>query len=448
MEGRPARVGSDDPPAVVKVGGRRFAVHLHWQTLEDDQTIRQKMAQNRAEPDKPDYWLVYRRAAAAWRTAGDIQIGLGRKELGHRRGYPSLAAAFALAHPSTDSDVGDDCGLFDIGDGLYYIVAVVDGRIDADTDLLYADRERAIEEFASLLSRADHNWRSVYCPADLGYDGSRDATLDDVITTANAKRVPALRELLPVTLIARVMGAFAIIAILLGGYTIWHHHEDRIALRLAKDRALAFAHFRAEQEARARAMAGPWRHEPIFAAALTACVTETDRLALTVPGWSLRTMTCNGKTLVADYGMAGGTIAWLYNVFPSVPIKWEGKSATVTWEIQGLQTAANQNPSPDLRYMTEWLGAHLQEAFATWGIHPGKAPGVGRPGTHSPVAGIFFPTMDVTVKSPISPLYLLPILDQVPTLVLDKAVYTTRTGGWVLKAHFYGKLIKTQENRR
>ena len=110
---------------VVSVGDKRYAVGLIWQPLQNlDDPIMEVREAAESEMGADLYCL---------RPAATPQYGIGRTELDHEDGMPSLAASVA----SVFSDLPSVCAVFKVEEG-WWLVAIRNDLVLAEEDIVFS----------------------------------------------------------------------------------------------------------------------------------------------------------------------------------------------------------------------------------------------------------------------------------------------------------------------
>lgn len=430
---------------VVSINKRSYATGLIWQSVPEGETVKTVLEAARNGSDRPDFYVV---------SPSGGQIGLGLKANGHKSGMPSLAASVAVKLRGGGQQ-GPAVGIFDVGGGTWWIVAVVEQTILAETDIpvLEGAGDSAGERLATVIAEFNAtlglrgDWDTIYCPADWGIPHSQDMAITALLPPAS--KSPRLKDFFPWRLVYTIAAGVVAAGLLFTAWELYEGHEQKLAEEaqalVTSERAR-----QAAQIAQRNALQNvPWAHKPFFAPALTACVQQTETLPRAVPGWHLMVADCTGQSLSVTYGVneiGGGSIAWVAAAFPGVSVNWTGKTASLTWNLTGIETQdyKNAKPYPNIAYMTDWVSSRLDETFQLYAVAPGKKPPVSsirpRPGVLVPA---FYPNVDLTIATNYPPSYLLPILSQVPTLTLSKLEYLAADKEWKITSTFYGPVPLT-----
>jgi hypothetical protein len=266
--------------AIIEVPGdkRRFLAGMHWATHES-RPSRKKMLEIAADEG---YWVAQRRGQSI------IQSGYCHPLDGIRnpKGLLSIAGMIAEAKPEPW------LGIFDLGNQLYWYVAVRDNNgilPDGDVVGTYDEVSTARAQSAGLGS-----WTYV------------DGGLSELATMLHGSGRPAapvsIRDIRRRPWVGPVVASAVIGGATIGGLWAWHAHEAQEA----HDRAVAMARERAmiaAMQAKKTAQAVlPWTREPSPSAFLATCGRLLGALPVSEDGWLLSSVDCRavGSDAVAQ----------------------------------------------------------------------------------------------------------------------------------------------------
>lgn len=174
-------------------------------------------------------------------------------------------------------------GLYDLGDGRYWFIAVRDGQqVIPD-----GDQVGTLDEMEALRNahRESGVWNEV--------DGGLQDLVDIVSSTA---KQPTIRNYGPAQMPGwlPVAGAIGVATLLIGGGVTWYLHAKQLeAERIAREQAAALAAQAAKEAAdRAKHAVLPWSVLPLASEALGACAREWDRQSLAKDGWVISGWEC------------------------------------------------------------------------------------------------------------------------------------------------------------
>jgi hypothetical protein len=444
---------------VVSVGGARYVVGLTWQYNQENERIETR-AKRLAVDFGADLLCI---------TRTQKSFGYGNTSDGIRRGMVSLAGTFTN---SILEDTSSVLGLFELEEGLYYVIAIRQGVVLATSDKVF---ERA-GDAASVFERAyqDGQWDTVFAPAYLGQteiDSYLAGTeIDAFDQTPIAELIGSAQKvkLRPATSRGDVLKFVGVAAVVLligaGGHLLWERHQAIVAERHAL--ALEMMRERIASEHGTQAMAvPPYQGQPLFFPMLQECYSTMSNSLVEAPGWDLKALSCDPTsipvqnpgapgvaripapvsggpqgTVSATFTRDGGTIAWLHSAYSTTQIKWDnGNGVTVPFPLPKVPTIqAGVKVQESLAWETAWVASRLDEVFATYTIKPGAQPPAPRPGQNSNAVVPFWPSVDIEVKSPEVPIALATILSKIPAMNFRGLAYDTESHTWTLSAEMYG----------
>ncbi len=265
---------------------RRLVVGMRWR--HEDRAPANKAL--RAAAKERGRWVCRRRTSMGSHQTGFASLELGLKAVAMQ----SLGALVADAKPEPW------LGIFDLGDGLYWYIAVRDNQeILPDGDVI-GNRDN-IEE-----ARARHasfgGWEYV--------DGDAGAVLS--LISGSKRSFPVVdSEARP--WLAPAVGGASLLLVSAAGLMLWHRHEQAVALQrqeaLARQQALEAA--LAARVPKAAAIL-PWTQLASAVDFLQACGRAFDATPLAQDGWVLSAWDCvqgpGGQTTVdRTWSRMGGT---------------------------------------------------------------------------------------------------------------------------------------------
>ena len=386
----------------LKVGNLRYAIGLFWNDVDegvDPASSARKMA---ARPGMDADLFVVR--------ASGQQYGLAKKEEGLVKGMPSLAAHLADTHR------GSWCGAFEV-EGGYYVIAVSDDVIRPDTDRLFADSVEARNAFDEIHSMRD--WSDIYAPDDFGVDGSRDGSLQSLLT---GKPRAFLQEVDRVSNVVRY-GGYAIVALLLVGGGMyayqWSQQNDWQTQLQNMPKVVS------TQPKAAPRPPAPWENKFLAGAYIQGCVEAMKTAVMSFPGWKPVSLECDGGTTVVlnllrtkPLGEGGGPINWVRwtldkeNMQKAVASPEGENGVKVAWNF----TTMPKKYGPDigathtLMEVRRYMQSNFEEMFTP--IKFSKDTG-----------DQFFKNQKFSFSTSFDPTTFVPVLEKVAGLTITKITY-------------------------
>jgi len=432
FDGRGTGAGSSAPVVgigVVRIGKRDYAVGLHWAPIEAQVTA-DKDARAAALNLKAEYYCL--------RPGAFPQYGLGFKAAGHKANMPSLAAHLSA------SKQGAWIGLFAVAGG-YYLIAVKDGAIDAETDRYFENSQDALDALEIIQA----NWGSgdweIIAPASLSIYGSKEIPISQLIDGRPSVR---LREVSQTGTIIRLGAIVAGLIGLAGFYFILGEQQmEMIEAELAAKQEQAREILAPEQEIVVPPM--PWEGKPLATAALAACVREVGEFPLDIPGWSVKEIICVEETIAAAIdrdgllGERGGPVTWIAPFVtserrkPSVdfPPDGSGSRARVQWSLGSLPRIPVDLATLNLSTVRRGMLQVMEQRMTP--VTFGQAD-----------SNEFWRGMTFSFKTKASPLEFGDLLAAIPGVIINKARLDVTSGEWLLEGSVYEQLPLPKNAKR
>lgn len=285
---------------VVDINNRMFAANLFWQPLS---RARNFMAEARELGKKRDWDIV---AVRRGQRGTRVQAGFAPRRSAATKGMYSLAASLA-------GKLGDSwLGAFRLKDGRYVVTAVFEGMICIGFDeICDGERAKALLRDASSLHQFEDD--AIYAPPELEFSAqSRD--IYELLTPKSLSKEHRLRQLTfgltKRELAYTVIGAFVVLGSL-GGYLGYKVHEQSMQAEQrrkqaeAERRRLAELNAKAHRKLVAQALVHPWAVVPSALDYAKACVASEDQFHLSIAGWPLSEIECDGRAVSATYTRSG-----------------------------------------------------------------------------------------------------------------------------------------------
>lgn len=283
---------------VVDINNRTFVSDLFWQPLSNS---RNYMAEARTLGKKHEWDIV------AVRRGTRVQAGFAPKKSAALKGMYSLAASLA-------AQLGDSwLGAFALKDGRYVVTAVYERMICIGFDTI-CDAEGAKRLLANAVTLHQFDDDAIYAPPELEFSShSRD--IYQLLTSKSVRKEHRLRQLtFGLTRRELVIAASAVIILGAGiaGY-LWYAEKQaeeaaRIAAqrRLEEQRRLAELNAKARKKLQVKELVHPWASTAGALDYAATCVAAEDQFPLSIAGWPLREISCEGRTATATYARTEG----------------------------------------------------------------------------------------------------------------------------------------------
>lgn len=261
----------------IVVDGTVYAVGLMWQSLQNPEDALPEIREVIDTDPGLDLYCV--------RLGAAPQYGVGRKQMGHREGQPSAAAAVATAY----SDKTSVCAVFRVKEGWWF-VSIRNDLILSEEDRLFVREEDAQRAFFSMMAVPD--WDVKIAPREWQIDGAEQVSLDRLIKPVFKVR---LSELSPVKRTQYLIGtAIIVIALVIGVVyllgTLWDTVFTQKKIVSVPTPAVIKPVEPAPEKPK------PWEKLPDTMVFLNKCWNNAYQLNnLTIPGWRLGTVVCTPK---------------------------------------------------------------------------------------------------------------------------------------------------------
>lgn len=253
---------------------RTFVAGMYWRH-EDRFPNRKALLEGTRNRD---YWVATRRT-----RAGSIQSGFCEplEETG-RPGKPLKKAVYSLAGAVAEMMEDPWLGIFDLGDGLYWYIAVrdnheilPDGDVIGDFDTVNQARQG---------HAAYGDWKSL--PDD------NIKSLGEILK--KFKKPPRIRDLRrkPWVPVVFYGGATAlVVGSALGGLVYYHHYEAQVAAEKRMVLMRRMAVIRA-MDAKKAAANVPWRTTAMPSHFISTCLNAVSAVRFSENGWILQNVSC------------------------------------------------------------------------------------------------------------------------------------------------------------
>ena len=281
---------------VVSVNGQRYAVGLIWQPLQNlDDPILEVRETAESEMGADLYCL---------RPAATPQYGIGRTELEHRDGMPSLAAAVA----SVFADQPSMCGVFRVDEGWWF-VAIRNDLILAEEDVVFSNEDEAKRAYASMMAVPDWGLRIV--PEEWQMEGAEFRDLASVLQKARKVRlqpINAIRRTKFLLIIALLIVAI-VIWLIYSLVALWKNVFPPEKIRVV-EQPRVLPPVRPEPE-----KPKPWEKVVDLSAFFNQCWTSSYQIrSVIVPGWTMGSIECTPKGASTSWRLTNvqeGRLTWM-----------------------------------------------------------------------------------------------------------------------------------------
>ncbi|MDA8153084.1 MAG: type 4b pilus protein PilO2 [Acidithiobacillus sp.] len=263
---------------IIQIPGdkRLFVAGMYWRH-EDRKPNRKRLLEGAQDRD---YWTSVRRTISRTTQSGFCAPIL------NERGKPVSGEAVSLA--ATVAEVLQEpwLGVFDLGNGQYWYIAVRDNyEILPDGDIVgdFDTVERVRREHAGY-----GEW------SEKGFvDGGTDQIAELV---RKSKKTWAVKDIRKRPWVMPAVAGVVLAGVAIGGMTVWHQREEaeeHARLLAAQQRLLVL---RAMQAKKAAANV-PWLKQASPDSFLDLCARKMYGVPLSVDGWLLDGMVCTGRPL-------------------------------------------------------------------------------------------------------------------------------------------------------
>ena len=281
---------------VATVGSQHYAVGLIWQPLQNlDDPILEVRETAESEMGADLYCL---------RPAATPQYGIGRTELDHRDGMPSLAAAVA----SVFADQPSFCGVFKVEEG-WWLIAIRNDLILAEEDVVFATEDEARRAYASMMAVPDWGLRIV--PPEWHIEGTETRDLISILQKARKIRLQPINAvhrtkfLLTIAVIIIVIVAFLIWKLI--GF--WKNVFPPEKIRVVEQPVVPVP-VRPEPE-----KPKPWEKVVSMPAFLNQCWVSAYQIrSIIVPGWTMGSIECKPTGASTSWRLTNtqeGRLTWM-----------------------------------------------------------------------------------------------------------------------------------------
>ena len=294
----------DEPPwgATMEVGGTTYAVSLFWQPLSDpDNPMPEIKETSESVLDGADVFVI--------RKSGASQYGLGISEEGHDSGQNSAAISLAEYFANKASFVS----VFKVPEGWWFL-AVRNDLILSEEDVLYLNEEDAQRAFFSMMAVPD--WGYKIAPEEWGIEGTEEVDLDEILRNTRPAKLSHLSSVHG-TKFKVIAGGVALIAIyiLLQIFGMFFGGTDDPLVRSIVPPKI----FKKIAPVQKKEIP-PWESLYDTSEVIHLCSKGIRSVNITIPGWNIGNVTCDGTGIATPWTRAYGTASSLRTAFKQANI--------------------------------------------------------------------------------------------------------------------------------
>ena len=407
----------------LKFNDRNYAIGLHWETMDNpDQGDREARARAGVKQIAADCYCT--------RLTTTSQYGLGFRRLGHRPGMRSLASELAFCFE------GNWLGLFEISNG-YYVLGVINEGIFAETDRYFLKIEDAVQYFQCIREVAD--WDVFYANFQSDIDGLEITDAINLIESNPTVTLKGIRNWRRTGVIPAIVSAICL-GFLATVLTVNFSEEWQIAS------LLKHLGWQSDQEAESNsfnpeAPLPPWSGKSQGFAVLESCVDNIGRFDPTIPGWKVKSLSCDGNMASAKLsrfgklGGGGGSITWILpfarksvrEPFLARTRSGSSDSVEVNWQLEELPGIPdNHRNVPISRIRTALLNTFEHRMIPIALTESGR-------NANWQALTFRFSTQD-------DPLIFADLLEALPIFTTNLVQYEMEPGTWTIEGKAYEKI--------
>ena len=418
---------------VVTVKGQRYAVGLIWQPLQNlDDPILEVRETAESEMGADLYCL---------RPAATPQYGIGRSELEHRDGMPSLAAAVA----SVFADQPSFCGVFKVDEG-WWLVAIRNDLILAEEDVVFANEEEAQRAYASMMAVPDWGLRIV--PEEWQMEGAEFRDLTSVLQKARKIRlqpINAVRRTKFLLLIALLIIGI-VVWLVYSLVSLWRNVFPPEKIRVVEQPTVLPPVRPAPEKPK------PWEKVVDLSAFFNQCWTSFYQMqAIIVPGWTMGNLECTTSGASTSWRLTDiqeGRLTWmnfgldeyqLENMKVEVSASGDAASGTLAFTklpmVASVPKLTSAELEDDLKEIKQAMNLQGLQYSRQSLLDPPNRPDGTRPANQKSYTYYSF-----TLNSPFSPKEWQGFFDKFSGLELLRVQYTPgNDNNWTYEGRIYAK---------
>ncbi|EPX83525.1 type 4b pilus protein PilO2 [Salipiger mucosus] len=420
------------------IGKKTYAIGLTWNSSSDVSSAKKEA---RAASENYDMTAEF----YCVRNGDVVQYGLGSKALGHKVGMPALADRLC------NNFEGSWLVVFRLGQ-TYYLAAARDGQVLTDCDRLYYDEEDARERFMSLMHSSE--WDRIVAPANWPVD---DAETIDLRQLNLSGRGCKLRQTNPTGTIILAGLVLAVIAGSAGGGYYYYNkkqeearyeatqeriareNEIRSALDAVSDSVNPVLRLEEERQVEETPPDPPWLGNQTGPGTIIVCVDDILKTPIDVPGWDVFRIQCRNAAISMRLEKNIGTVPWAEHYFrtngyPETDFSANAMTSTLRFVRPGsfvsdygagITTRSLEEIRRHLLYYFEELRLPIE-----WSRHTAN---------RQVKLDRYYKRASFSFTTQHKPTEFLPILEEIPALVIDSIEFEPESGNWSMTANVFEK---------
>jgi hypothetical protein len=436
---------TDSKVTTISVKGKKLVAGLYWQSLRKPRAY-MKEAKEIGKRESMDI-VAIRRAPTI------LQAGFVSKSAGVDKGMYSFASVVAEHFSQLNADSTAEgkpfIAVFDLNNGEFAMVAVKDGAILPDSDLV-GDYKTVLVKLREYYARIQDETAIVYAPEKMEY-GGEEIALETVLSSLSRKHT--LRPLNMGGLTVREVAAISVgvltVVALISVFFTWRHRvaeeERRVeALRAAERARIALESGR---QSTPMALEHPWARIPAMPVVLNNCQAAIHGFPLSAANWMFVRAGCTPAGVEVGYARAPGrTInefrSLAETVWPGSVITFSDNGDSAYINLSHTLPAGGDDEMEDLQLRVDALTSHFQyrqtpvTLSAKTFARPEPLPGAVAEDTPLPD----WKTVEFAVSSPRTPSSLIAGVNPIGLRLLSMEATLQGTAlTWTLKGEIYGR---------
>lgn len=429
----------------ILVKGKKLVAGLYWQSLRKPRAY-MKEAKEIGKRESMDI-VAIRRAPTI------LQAGFVSKTAGVDKGMYSFASV--VAEHFSQLNLGSDAkgkpfvAVFNLNNGEYAMVAVKDGAILPDSDLV-GELKAVRNKLREYYQRIQDEDAIVYAPEEMEFGGD-EVALEAVLSSLSRKHT--LRPLnwggLTVREVAAISVGLLALVVLLILLLNWRQRVAEEQRRIEAFRAAERARLALESGRKSTPMAleHPWARTPSLPVVLDSCQAAIHSYPLSAAGWMFVRAGCTPAGVEAGYArVPGRTInefrAMAEKTWPGSLITFSDNGDSAFVSASHSLPAGGDDELQDLQTRVDALTSLFQyrqtPVTLTSKTVPRPEPLPGADAAEIPLPD--WKTVEFTVSSPRTPSSLIAGVNStgLRLLSMDTSLQGTALT-WTLKGEIYGR---------